>query len=116
EAAARYLHRRSLALPRPRPVVHRGGHARARARVLSGAAEGRASPLAHERSGHAALPRDNPQHRDPIMSDDTEPTFDVTERPCLILEMPDLPDETAFELCEFLHSLAERFEDHYSAQ
>jgi hypothetical protein len=50
------------------------------------------------------------------MSDDTEPAFDVTERPCLILEMPDLPDETALELCEFLHTLAERFEDHYSTQ
>lgn len=50
------------------------------------------------------------------MPNDAEPTFDVTERPCLILEMPDLPDEAAFELCEFLHSLAERFEDHYSAQ
>jgi hypothetical protein len=50
------------------------------------------------------------------MTDNTEPTFDVTERPCLILEMPELPDEAALELCEFLYSLAERFEDHYSAQ
>jgi hypothetical protein len=50
------------------------------------------------------------------MPDDTEPTFDINERPCLILEMPDLPDETTLELCELLHTLAERFEDHYSAQ
>jgi len=50
------------------------------------------------------------------MPDETEPTFDVTDRPCLILDLPALPDEAALQLCEFLHALAERFEDHYSAQ
>jgi hypothetical protein len=50
------------------------------------------------------------------MPEDTEPTFDVTERPCLILHMPDLSDDAALQLCEFLHTFAERLEDHYSTQ
>ncbi len=50
------------------------------------------------------------------MSDTTEPTHDVTDRPCLILELPELSDEAAWQLCEFLQILAEQLDAHYSAQ
>ncbi len=49
------------------------------------------------------------------MPDDTEPTFDVTDRPCLILDLPELSDEAALQLSEFLQTLAEHLEAHYSA-
>jgi hypothetical protein len=50
------------------------------------------------------------------MSDDTEPMFDITDRPCLILDLPELSDEAALQLSELLQTLTERFEVHYSAQ
>ena len=50
------------------------------------------------------------------MSDTTEPAYDVTHRPCLILDLPELSDEAAWQLCDFLHSLAEHIDAHYSAQ
>lgn len=49
------------------------------------------------------------------MSEDTEPTFDVTDRPCLILDLPELSDEAALQLSELLQTLAEHFEAHYCA-
>jgi hypothetical protein len=50
------------------------------------------------------------------MSDTSEPTHDVTDRPCLILELPELPDEAAWQLSEFLQTLAEHIDAHYSRQ
>jgi hypothetical protein len=50
------------------------------------------------------------------MPDTTEPTHDVTDHPCLILNLPELPDEAAWQLSEFLQSLAEHIDAHYSAQ
>jgi hypothetical protein len=50
------------------------------------------------------------------MSDTTEPTHDVNHRPCLILDLPELCDEAAWQLSEFLQSLAEHIDAHYSAQ
>jgi len=50
------------------------------------------------------------------MHEPTEPTYDITERPCLILELPELSDETAWQLSEFLQALAEHIDAHYSAQ
>ena len=50
------------------------------------------------------------------MSDTTAPTYDVTHRPCLILDLPELSDEAAWQLCEFLQILAEQLDAHYSAQ
>lgn len=50
------------------------------------------------------------------MSDTTELTHDVTDRPCLILDLPELSDEAAWQLSEFLQSLAEHIGAHYSAQ
>jgi hypothetical protein len=50
------------------------------------------------------------------MPDDTEPTFHITERPCLILDLPELSDEAALQLSELLQTLTERFDAHYSAQ
>ena len=50
------------------------------------------------------------------MSDTSEPTHDVTDRPCLILDLPALSDEAAWQLSEFLQSLAEHIDAHYSAQ
>lgn len=50
------------------------------------------------------------------MSDTTEPTYDVTHRPCLILDLPELSDEAAWQLSEFLQTLAEHIDAHYSAQ
>jgi hypothetical protein len=50
------------------------------------------------------------------MSDTTEPTYDVTHRPCPILDLPELSDEAAWQLAEFLQSLAEHIDAHYSAQ
>jgi hypothetical protein len=50
------------------------------------------------------------------MPDTTEPTHDVTHRPCLILDLPELADEAAWQLSEFLQSLAEHIDAHYSAQ
>jgi hypothetical protein len=50
------------------------------------------------------------------MSDATEPTYDVTHRPCLILDLPELSDEAAWQLSDFLQSLAEHIDSHYSAQ
>jgi hypothetical protein len=50
------------------------------------------------------------------MSNTTEPAYDVTARHCLILELPELCDEAAWQLSEFLQSLAEHIDAHYSAQ
>jgi len=50
------------------------------------------------------------------MSDTTEPTHDVTDRPCLILDLPELADEAAWQLSEFLQCLAEHIDAHYSVQ
>lgn len=50
------------------------------------------------------------------MSDTTEPTYDVTHQPCLILDLPELSDEAAWQLSEFLQTLAEHIDAHYSAQ
>jgi hypothetical protein len=50
------------------------------------------------------------------MSDTTEPTHDVTDRPCLILDLPELSDEAAWQLSEFLQTLAERIDAHYATQ
>jgi hypothetical protein len=50
------------------------------------------------------------------MSDTTEPTHDLTDRPCLIMDLPELVDEAAWQLSEFLQSLAEHIDAHYSAQ
>jgi hypothetical protein len=50
------------------------------------------------------------------MPDTAEPTYDVTDRPCLILDLPELSDEAAWQLSEFLQSLAEHIDAHYSAQ
>ena len=50
------------------------------------------------------------------MSDTTESTYDVTARHCLILELPELSEEAAWELSEFLQSLAEHIDAHYSVQ
>jgi hypothetical protein len=51
-----------------------------------------------------------------MMSDTTAPTYDVTHRPCLILDLPELSDEAAWQLSEFLQSLAEHIDAHYFAQ
>ena len=50
------------------------------------------------------------------MSDTTEPAYDVTARHCLILELPELSDEAAWQLSEFLQTLAEHIDAHYAAQ
>ncbi len=50
------------------------------------------------------------------MSDTSEPTHDLTDRPCLVLELPELPDEAAWQLSEFLQALAEHIDAHYSRQ
>ena len=50
------------------------------------------------------------------MPDTPEPTHDVTDWPYLILELPELSDEAAWQLSEFLQTLAEHFDAHYSAQ
>ena len=50
------------------------------------------------------------------MHEVTEPTYGITERPCLILELPELSDEAAWKLSEFLQTLAEHLGTHYSAQ
>jgi hypothetical protein len=50
------------------------------------------------------------------MSDTCEPTLDLTDRPCLILDLPELSDEAAWQLSEFLQTLAEHIDAHYSAQ
>lgn len=50
------------------------------------------------------------------MSDTTEPTHDVTDRPCLILDLPELSDEAAGQLSEFLQTLAEHIDAHYATQ
>jgi hypothetical protein len=50
------------------------------------------------------------------MSDTIEPTHDVTDRRCLILELPELSDEAAWQLSEVLQTLAEQLDAHYSAQ
>lgn len=49
------------------------------------------------------------------MPDQTEPACDVNDRPCLILDLPDLSDEAALQLSEFLQTLAEHIDSHYSA-
>ena len=46
----------------------------------------------------------------------TEPTHNVTDRPCLILDLPELSDEAAWQLSEFLQSLAEHIDTHYATQ
>jgi hypothetical protein len=50
------------------------------------------------------------------MSYTNEPTHDVTDRPCLILDLPELSDEAAWQLSEFIQTLAEHIDTHYSAQ
>jgi hypothetical protein len=50
------------------------------------------------------------------MHDPIEPACDVNDRPCLTLDLPDLSDEAALQLSEFLHSLAEHIESHYYPQ
>ena len=50
------------------------------------------------------------------MPENTEPTQDVTDRPCLILDLPELSNEAAWQLSEFLQALAEHIDAHYSAQ
>jgi hypothetical protein len=50
------------------------------------------------------------------MHEPTEPAYDINERPCLILELPELSDEAAWQLSEFLQTLAEHIDAHYSAQ
>ena len=50
------------------------------------------------------------------MPNTTEPDYDVTTRHCLILEIPELCDEAAWQLSEFLQSLAGHIDAHYSAQ
>jgi hypothetical protein len=50
------------------------------------------------------------------MHEPTEPTYDITARPCLILELPEISDEAAWQLSEFLQTLAEHIDAHYSAQ
>jgi hypothetical protein len=50
------------------------------------------------------------------MFDTTEPAYDATDRPCLILDLPALSDEAAWQLSEFLQTLAEHIDAHYSAQ
>ncbi len=50
------------------------------------------------------------------MHSQTEPAYDVNNRPCLILDLPDLSDEAAWQLSEFLQTLAEHIDSHYSAQ
>jgi hypothetical protein len=50
------------------------------------------------------------------MSDTTEPTFDVTHRPCLILDLPELSEEADWQLSEFLQSFPEHIDTHYLAQ
>jgi len=50
------------------------------------------------------------------MSNTIEPTHDVTDCPCLILDLPELSDEAAWQLSEFLQTLAEHIDAHYSAQ
>ncbi|HVA20464.1 MAG TPA: hypothetical protein VMU55_09820 [Solirubrobacteraceae bacterium] len=50
------------------------------------------------------------------MPDTTEPTHDTTDRPCLILDLPDLSDEAAWQLSELLQSVAEHLDAHYSVQ
>jgi hypothetical protein len=50
------------------------------------------------------------------MSNTTEPAYDVTVRHRLILELPELSDQAAWKLSEFLQSLAEHIDAHYSAQ
>jgi hypothetical protein len=50
------------------------------------------------------------------MSDTIEPTHDLTDRPCLILDLPELSDEAAWQLSEFLQTLAEHIDAHYAVQ
>jgi hypothetical protein len=50
------------------------------------------------------------------MPDTNEPAYDVSARHCLILELPELGDEAAWQLSEFLQALAEHIDAHYSAQ
>ena len=50
------------------------------------------------------------------MPDTNEPAYDVTARHRLILELPELCDEAAWQLSEFLQSLAEHIDAHYAAQ
>lgn len=38
------------------------------------------------------------------------------DNPVLFIEMPELNNESAFALCEFLHTLAASFESHYDRQ
>jgi hypothetical protein len=50
------------------------------------------------------------------MSDTTEPTHELTDRPCLLLDLPELSDEAAWQLSEFLQALAEHINAHYATQ
>jgi hypothetical protein len=50
------------------------------------------------------------------MRDANEPTHDINDRPCLILELPVLSDEAALQLSELLQSLVEHFDTGYDAQ
>ncbi|MGC8519923.1 MAG: hypothetical protein ACP5P4_15605 [Steroidobacteraceae bacterium] len=50
------------------------------------------------------------------MRDPHEPVHDVNDRRCLILELPELSDEAALQLCEFLQQLTEHFDSSYDRQ
>jgi len=50
------------------------------------------------------------------MRDANEPTHDINDRPCLILELPVLSDETALQLSELLQRLLEHFDTGYDEQ
>ena len=58
---------------------------------------------------------DNHRRAQP-MPNTSEPTHDVTDRPRLIVDLPELSDEAAWQLSEFLQAFAERIDAHYSAQ
>jgi len=45
-----------------------------------------------------------------------EPNNDLSERPCLILELPVLSDEAALQLSELLQSLVGNFDTGYDEQ
>jgi hypothetical protein len=50
------------------------------------------------------------------MRDTYEPTHDINERPCLILELPVLSNKAASQLSDLLQSLVEHFDACYHAQ
>lgn len=50
------------------------------------------------------------------MCDPDEPVHDLNDRRCLILELPELSDEAALQLSEFLQQLTEHFDTGYDQQ